>query len=754
MTAVPHFSVSQQINVRFKRRRKLRRGVAVVYVASSLIYLSWRVTILNADSLAVSIAYFAAELIGFILGLTAILGVWRYTHHQTGTPPPGLSVDVLVPTYREPLHIIRRTVMAARDIRYPHQTWLLDDASRPEVKALAHSLRVHYLARTINTHAKAGNLSHGLRHSTAEFVAVFDADHIAQPHALDTLLGLMADEHIAMVQAPQDFYNIDAFQYLNPRRWSGLWHEGSYFHNLSQSCRESWNAATCLGTGVLYRRSALDSIGGIPTDTVTEDFHTSLKLHKQGWTTRFINEPVAYGIAAADLGEFYKTRHRWAHGNLAALKKERILTCAGLTWKQRWSYLSLGLIYLEGWQQIILFMVPVSALVLGWAPFQISLFNVLALLFYPVFTHLLLQEFGCGFGRFWANELFAMARWPMHILASAALIGRKVRWQASAKNIQGHIRWRLMLPQIGMFCLSTMALTYAAWRLHRDFSVGPLGHSLWILITSGSLAKELVFDVLTPGYSADLVAIAGFWALFNMVRAAIFSAKAIRDAQRSHPFFRFAIPLPITFASDTPIMGQTVSVAEDWISLSVPHLPTSAGKHLAFTLHLPDGPIPCTMQVEHDEGDKIEGRFLWNDASSQDRLAATLYSIGWQREMQHHHAYFMTPSDVLGRLLGQRPMGPEPKRHWDACLLQYSTDEGQGEVLLISRNPKNEQHCDVIAFAPLTSDASYTIRSADKQSPLNTLHIRTETPIASLPQQGLNGSDFRRYVGIISAKQR
>lgn len=753
MNAVAHFSVSQQINARFNRRRKLRKIVALAYVTGSSAYLSWRLTIFNPDSLLVSFAYYLAEVIGFILGLTAIFGVWRYTHHRPSTPPPGLSVDVFVPTYQEPLHIIRRTVMAARDIRYPHQTWLLDDANRPEVAAVARSLGVHYLARPANINAKAGNLNHGLQHSQAEFVAVFDADHIAQPHALHALLGFMSDEKVAIAQAPQDYYNTDAFQFLNPRKRSGLWHEGSYFHNLSQSCRESWNAATCLGTGVLYRRGALDAIGGIPVDTVTEDFHTSLKLHKQGWLTRFINEPVAYGIAAADLGEFYKTRHRWAHGNLSALKREHILTCPGLTFRQRWSYLSLGLIYLEGWQQIILFLVPICALVAGWAPFSISIFNVLVVLCYPIITHLLLQEFGCGFGRFWANEVFAMARWPMHVVASAALIGKKLRWKSSAKNIQGHVDGRLMLPQASMFGLSGLALAYAAWRLHQDFSVGPLAHTMLLLITTGHISQELLFDTLTPGYSVDLVAIAGFWAMFNMLRATGFAAKAVRDARHSHRFFRFQLSLPITLESGSQAVGQTTAIAEDWMSLTLPPPLAVSADTLTFTLHLPDGPIRCTLAVTRRDGVHMEGQLVWNEESARDRLANTLYSIAWQRELQHHHAYFLTPSDVFGNLMGRRPVGPEPKRHWDAGLLLRPGPNKPPATVLLSQAEEHSQHCEILSFVELSSATRYPIALAGRGGERATLRIESAQPISSLPHPGLNGTRFWRYLGIILEEQ-
>lgn len=81
--------------------------------------------------------------------------------------------------------------MAAKAIRYPHGTFLLDDGKRDEVKALAEELGVTYLRRPDSKHAKAGNINHALQHSKADFVMTFDADHIALPHALDVMLGFL-----------------------------------------------------------------------------------------------------------------------------------------------------------------------------------------------------------------------------------------------------------------------------------------------------------------------------------------------------------------------------------------------------------------------------------------------------------------------------------------------------------------------------------------------------------------------------------
>lgn len=296
---------------------------------------------------------------------------------------------MFVTTYKEPVELVRWTVRAARDIAYPHRTVLLDDGNRPEMRAMAEALGVVYRARGRNIDAKAGNLNFGLANSAAEFVMVFDADHIPLPHALDAMLGFFHDERVALVQAPQEYYNVNAFQFCNTRS-GALWHDQSFSQNIAQPCRDRLNSASCEGTSVVYRRAALDAIGGIPVDTVTEDLHTSLKLHKAGYQSVHLPEPIAYGVAATDLRDYYRTRHRWAHGNLHALRLENAPFSKELSLGQKLSYLSRGLIYLQGWQQLLLFLVPIGSLLFGWAPFQITVLNVLIVLLFPLFAMVLI----------------------------------------------------------------------------------------------------------------------------------------------------------------------------------------------------------------------------------------------------------------------------------------------------------------------------------------------------------------------------
>lgn len=695
-------SRSSRIQARFARRHRTRRVTASIYVLSYLLYLGWRATIFSDQSMTMSVLFYIADCIGFVLGLVYVLTAWEYRHRDPVPPPPGMRVAVLVPTFHEPIEVIRRTLRAAAAIDYPHETLVLDDAGRDEVRAIADGFGIRYCCRGNNRHAKAGNLNFGLTRTDADYVCVFDADHVPQRQSLDLLLGfLAADEKVALVQTPQDYYNTDAIQYVSAAG-GALWHDQSFFYDISQPSRDAWNAASCVGTGVAYRRSALESIGGVPEDTVTEDMHTSMRLHKQGWACVCLNESVAYGIAAADLAEYYKTRHRWAHGNLHVLVREQVLSAPGLTFRQRLGYLSLGLIYLEGWQQLILFIVPVMALVFGLPPFEITIFNVTVVLLFPVLSYLLLQEMGCGYARFWTNEIFAMARFPVQLRAAAALLGRRTPWRSSAKNVAGTLNWHLLTPQITVAVLGLAAVLFGLWRLYPEFEAGPIYYflvaPLQILISGQADGVLVEWDaVLAHGYTVDLFIIAGFWALYNVARAVYFMVLAARRAGASSAEFRFPLQFPLYMHGfDAPCITRWVS--EGALSFACCEAAETGriplGRVLGKLL-LPGGELTVSMNVAAAPEGGFVAALDWAHAADSDRLADVLYSVDWHRECLRREAYFLTPLESLAALFTlewQRPRAPA----WSGACYRNATNSIAYAMARL--DPSGDQPDRLVAF--------------------------------------------------------
>jgi cellulose synthase (UDP-forming) len=183
------------------------------------------------------------------------------------------------------------------------------------VKQLADELGAYYVARRDNTHAKAGNINNGLAHALStgrkpEFVLLLDADFTVSRWFLRRTLGLFEAHDVAIVQTPQHFYNADPIQagLLCAEIWPD---EQRFFFDSLMESRDAWGAAFCCGTSAVIRVKALVDIGGMATETVTEDMLTRFKLKEHGYRTIFLNEQLSMGLAPEGLQEYIKQRSRW-----------------------------------------------------------------------------------------------------------------------------------------------------------------------------------------------------------------------------------------------------------------------------------------------------------------------------------------------------------------------------------------------------------------------------------------------------------
>ena len=108
---------------------------------------------------------------------------------------------------------------------------------------------------------------------------MLDADHVPMPDALDAMVGYFDDERMALVQSPHDFFNHDSVQHYVVGR-----HEQSLFYRVVCPGKDRHGAAYWCGSAALIRRQALLEIGGVATETIAEDFHTTIRMQRHGWT--------------------------------------------------------------------------------------------------------------------------------------------------------------------------------------------------------------------------------------------------------------------------------------------------------------------------------------------------------------------------------------------------------------------------------------------------------------------------------------
>ena len=277
-------------------------------------------------------------------------------------------IDVLIPTYNEPLDVVRYTALGALNMDWPAEklhVYLLDDGRRPEFEQFAHDAGIGYRTRPDNKHAKAGNINAALKTVHSPLIAIFDSDHVPTRSFLQMTVGwFLRDPRLAVMQTPHHFYSPDPFE-RNLGQFRVIPNEGELFYGIVQDGNDFWNSAFFCGSCAVLRREALDQIGGMAVETVTEDAHTALRMQMKHWNTAYINIPQAAGLATERLSAHVGQRIRWARGMIQVLRIDNPLFAPGLTLPQRICYFNAMGHFLYAVPRLIFLTAPLIYLLLN-----------------------------------------------------------------------------------------------------------------------------------------------------------------------------------------------------------------------------------------------------------------------------------------------------------------------------------------------------------------------------------------------------
>lgn len=271
------------------------------------------------------------------------------------------TVDILVPVANEPTAIIQTTLTNAKNISYPHETYVLDDGDSPEVKRIAERLHIHYIARPNHkkSHAKSGNLNYGLKHCNGDFFAIFDADHVPEKDFLTELLPFFQNKKIALIQTPQHYINTQKFIARGTAMAQDI------FYKYIQPAKNSYNASFCVGTNMLYRREAVEEVGGIALIEHSEDIWTTITLHEHGWESVYYNKVLAQGRAPETIPAFFHQQSRWAMGGFSLFFKHNPLFIQQLSTDQKLQYLFSNIHYFSAFSILIYLFLPINYMFTG-----------------------------------------------------------------------------------------------------------------------------------------------------------------------------------------------------------------------------------------------------------------------------------------------------------------------------------------------------------------------------------------------------
>ncbi|TXH00997.1 MAG: glycosyltransferase [Candidatus Moraniibacteriota bacterium] len=470
---------------------RLLNTTVLFLLAAPLVVILYGSFVFNPNNSDHTLLY-VIQVIADAIAIMALLGLWvtvlldvvTASHHRSQkvnssnflnvTKP---TIDVFVTTAGEPIDVIKGTLMAAVKMDYPHRTFVLDDGRSKEVRVLASQLGIVYVERSNRQHAKAGNVNNGLRFSKADFFAIFDADQVPKKDFIVKLLPYMSNNKLAMVQSPQYFANTHSFIA------AGTAQAQEVFYRYVSPAKNISNSAFCVGTNMIFRRAAIDQIGGIALNH-SEDIWTSFKLHERGWHTIFVNEVLAVGMAPITIASYFKQQRRWAKGGIGMLFNQNPLYAKKLNLDQRLQYFISNTYFLVGFSILAYLLFPILYLLFGVKPLDTENGLVWALHYVPYFglyymlTWLFLGKLHI------ATLATALASFYPFILAFvSALFDTEQEWVATtARRSSEEALFKWIWPHVLLILLGLFSL-FVGWYDPDNFWT-TLFNSVWVILNT------------------------------------------------------------------------------------------------------------------------------------------------------------------------------------------------------------------------------------------------------------------------------
>jgi cellulose synthase (UDP-forming) len=561
-----------------------------------------------------SILLYAAEVYAII---TLFLAYFQTLKIRDRTPvdlapiPPEqwFTVDIYIPTYNEDVEIVRKTVVAALQIDYPADkmhVYVLDDGRaekyktrRLELQAMCDELGCTMLTRDNNDHAKAGNINTALKKTHSNLVLILDCDHIPARCILQHTVGFFYNQNVALVQTPHWFYNPDPFE--RNLLTSGRVPVGNeLFYKVLQKGNDAWNAAFFCGSAAVIRREYVLQIGGIATETVTEDCHTSLRLHSLGYETVYYDKIMVAGLAPEKFSSYVGQQVRWARGMAQILRIENPLFNRKLKLRipQRICYFSATSHFFFGFPRLMYLIAPMLYLLLGINSVQ-----------------------GLGIETlFYALPHIALSMQANHIPYKSVRFSFWNEIYEFAMSFQAGIVTLLALinPGLGTFNVTDKGLTVTK----RSFDLDSVRYLLILgVLTAASLCAVPFWLLLSPE-DMQAVLINALWSLFNLLLVGAACLVAFEQPQ-----LRQAHRLPrqlraVVHSSDQSWTGVTENVSETGARILLSEWPN----------------IPDELRVElvGDSGARVllEGRVVRAVATSKLQMRLNVEFVNLTRAQQ------------------------------------------------------------------------------------------------------------------------
>ncbi|HXI60202.1 MAG TPA: glycosyltransferase family 2 protein [Polyangia bacterium] len=376
------------------------------------------------------------------------------------------SVDVLITAMPgEPFAMFEETLTAVQAMTHAHHTFLLDGGNDPALRALCERLGVQHVNCVGVGGAKAGKINHCLELlAKSEVVFIVDPDHRSRVDLLERALPWFDDAKVGFVQVVQAYYNADESFIADAAAEQTFGFYGPTLLGLN-----GLGIPTAIGANCIFRRAALDSIGGHAVH-LAEDALTSMRLHAQGWRSVYLPYRGTSGLVPADLGSFFKQQFKWSTGMFYLLFREypKLFRRFDLTAKPH--YFFAGTFYFNGLATFLTLVLPIWFLFFKVFAVEFPL-DEFALHLFPyaastVFTYALVQKWYTHSSERrvpWRSLVLEKGTWHVYLMGMiSGLLNRRVEYLPTPKGPLNRARspW-LVAPHLVVMVLSAAAIVFA-----------------------------------------------------------------------------------------------------------------------------------------------------------------------------------------------------------------------------------------------------------------------------------------------------
>jgi cellulose synthase (UDP-forming) len=435
------------------------KSLLILNAIVAILYFSWWLDWSHASNQWLYLLLFIGEIYHVFMSISFWYTIWPSSKNMAVKASYRFNplVDVFITVAGEPAEVVRKTIEAAKGMKYDNfSIYILNDgfvakkSNWKEIEALANELGVRCITRKIPGGNKAGNINHALRYTFGKLVAIFDADMAPHCDFLNKTVFYFGDVKTGFVQTPQYYSN-----YSENIVTQGSWDQQKFFFGPVLRGKDKSNASFICGTNVLIRREALEAVGGMVENNIAEDFLTSLMVHQRGWKSYYVPQVLSEGLAPQDLQSYYKQQFRWARGSLEVLFGQNPVFKKGLGFGQVIQYLSSALYYFNGVIVLIDIIMPLMYLFTGLQPVAVSTASF-AIYFLPfMFLNLYTLNLASGSDISFNTFSFSYSLWFLQLTALISVITKRaVKFSVTPKQAQSGNFAKLAAPHLVYIFLS------------------------------------------------------------------------------------------------------------------------------------------------------------------------------------------------------------------------------------------------------------------------------------------------------------